>query len=69
MATRLCRALRLIESVYDAFSRGYPVDPPAEADERAGGPVDVPEPVQQPAPAAQRSRACEVADRLLHQRA
>jgi hypothetical protein len=27
---------------------------PAEADQRAGGPVDVPDPLQQPAPAAQR---------------
>jgi hypothetical protein len=31
-----------------------PVQLPAEADQRAGGPADVPDPLQQPAPAAQR---------------
>src|SRR6266536_3235652 len=33
----------LIEGVRDALSGGYPVQPPAEADERGGGPVDVPD--------------------------
>jgi len=35
-----------IEGVRDASSRGYPVKPPAQADERASGPVHVPDPVQ-----------------------
>ena len=34
--------------------RWDPVQLPAEADQRAGGPADVPDPLQQPAPAAQR---------------
>ena len=41
------------ESVRDASSRGDPVHPAAEAGEPAGGPEDVPDPVQQPPPAAQ----------------
>jgi hypothetical protein len=45
------------------------VEPAAEADQGCGGAVDVADAVQQPAPAAQRPRACEVADRLFHQRA
>src|SRR6266536_110175 len=52
----------LIEGVRDALSGGYPVQPPAEADERGGGPVDVPDPVQQPAPAAQRPGVGKVPD-------
>jgi hypothetical protein len=39
----------------------------AEADERRGGPVDVPDPVQQATPAPQRPRVGQVSDRLLHQ--
>jgi hypothetical protein len=31
-----------------------PVQLPVEADQRAGGPADTPDPLQQPAPAAQR---------------
>jgi hypothetical protein len=34
--------------------RRDPVQLPAEADQRAGGPADVPDPLQQPPPAAQR---------------
>jgi hypothetical protein len=45
------------------------VQPAAEADERAGGPEDITNPVQQPAPAAQRPRVGKVGDHLLHQRA
>src|SRR4029450_11712089 len=45
------------------------VQPAAEADERAGGPVDVPDAVQQPPPAAQRPGVGQVGDRLFHQRA
>jgi hypothetical protein len=45
------------------------VQPAAKADERAGGPVDVPDAVQQPPPAAQRPGVGQVGDRLLHQRA
>src|SRR5213078_1766135 len=55
------------ESVRDASSRGYPVQPAAKADERAGGPEDLLDAVQQPAPAAQRPGVGEVADRLFHQ--
>jgi hypothetical protein len=51
------------------ISRGDPVEPAAEADQRAGGPVDVADPVQQPPPAAQRPRVGQMGDRLLHQRA
>jgi hypothetical protein len=43
------------------------VDPSAEADERGGGPVDVPDPVQQATPAPQRPRVGQMPDRLLHQ--
>jgi len=43
------------------------VDPSAEADERRGGPVDVPDPVQQATPAPQRPRVGQLPDRLLHQ--
>jgi hypothetical protein len=50
------------------LSRGNPVPPAAKADERTSGAEDVPDPVQQPAPAAQRPGACQVGDRLLHQR-
>ena len=45
-----------------------PVQLPAEADQRAGNPVDVPDPLQQPAPAAQRPGSSQMPDRLLHQR-
>ena len=41
---------------------------PAEADQRAGDPADVPDPLQQPAPAAQRPGSSQMPDRLLHQR-
>jgi hypothetical protein len=51
------------------LSCGNPVQPAAQADQRAGGPVDVPDPVQQPAPAAQRPGIGQMGDRLLHQRA
>jgi hypothetical protein len=51
------------------LSCGNSVQPTAEADQRAGGPVDVPDAVQQPAPAAQRPGVGQVRDRLLHQRA
>ena len=50
-------------------SCGNSVQPAAEADECAGGPVDVPDAVQQPAPAAQRPGACQMGDGLLDQRA
>ena len=42
------------------------VDPSAEADERRGGPVDVPDPVQQATPAPQRPGVGQMPDRLLH---
>jgi hypothetical protein len=45
-----------------------PVQLPAEADQRTGGPADVPDPLQQPAPAAQRPGSSQMPDRLLHQR-
>jgi hypothetical protein len=61
--------LQLIEGVRDALSCGDPVEPAAEADERAGGPEDISDAVQQPAPASQRPGVGQVADRLLHQRA
>jgi hypothetical protein len=51
------------------LSCGNSVQPAAEADECAGGPVDVPDAVQQPAPAAQRPGVGQMGDRLLHQRA
>jgi hypothetical protein len=41
-----------------------PLEPAAEADQRASGAVDVSDPVQQPAPAAQRPGIGEVAGRL-----
>jgi hypothetical protein len=43
------------------LSCGDPVQPAAEADERAGGPEDVPDAVQQPPPAAQRLPWAETA--------
>src|SRR5216117_4236374 len=43
------------------------VEPAAEADQRAGGAEDVPDAVQQPAPAAQRPRVAQMPDGLLHQ--
>jgi hypothetical protein len=46
-----------------------PVQPAAQADQHAGGAEGVPDAVQQPAPAAQRPGACQMGDRLLHQRA
>src|SRR5512133_3163261 len=52
-----------------AQSCGNPVEPAAEADERAAGAEDIPDAVQQPAPAAQRPGVGQVADRLLDQRA
>src|SRR6266700_4587140 len=51
------------------LSCGDAVQPAAEADQRASGAEDVPDAVQQPAPAAQRPRVGQVGDRLLHQRA
>src|SRR6266508_5558088 len=51
------------------LSCGDPVQPAAKADQRARSPKDVPDPVQQPAPAAQRPGVGQMADRLLHQRA
>src|SRR6266700_5938600 len=51
------------------LSCGDAVQPAAEADERAGGAEDVPDAVQQPAPAAQRPGVGEMGDRLLDQRA
>jgi hypothetical protein len=50
------------------FFRWDRVPLPAEADQRAGGPVDVPDPLQQPAPAAQRPGSSQRPDRLLHLR-
>jgi hypothetical protein len=35
----------------DARSGRHPVAPPAQADQHADGPIDIPDPVQQPAPA------------------
>ena len=49
-------------------SCGDPVEPAAEAGQRASGAEDVPDPVQQPSPAAQRPGVGEMGDRLLHQR-
>jgi hypothetical protein len=63
------QTLRMSEGVRDAFSCGNPVEPAAEADERASGPEDIADPVQQPAPAAHRPRVGKVGDHLLHQRA
>jgi hypothetical protein len=45
------------------------MQPAAKADEHAGGAEDVPDAVQQPAPAAQRPGVGQMGDRLLHQRA
>ena len=53
---------KVIQGVRDASSCGYPMEPPAEADERAGGLVDIPDPVQQPAPAAQRPSVGQLPD-------
>jgi hypothetical protein len=50
-------------------SRRDPVQPPTQADQRAGGPEDIPDPIQQPPPAGQRPRVRQMGDRLLHQRA
>jgi hypothetical protein len=52
-----------------AASRGDPVQPAAQAHQRPGGPEDVVDPVQQAPPATQRPGACQMGDRLLHQRA
>src|SRR6266545_2422977 len=49
-------------------SSGDPVQPAAEADQRASGAEDIPGAVQQPAPAAQRPGVGEMPDRLLDQR-
>jgi hypothetical protein len=43
---------RVIEGVRDARSGGDTVQPPAQADQRADGPEDIADPVQQPAPTA-----------------
>jgi hypothetical protein len=43
------------------------VEPAAQTDQRPGGAEDVPDPVQQPAPAAQRPGVGKMGDRLLHQ--
>jgi transposase len=40
------------EGVRDARSGGDTVQPPAQADQRADGPEDIADPVQQPAPTA-----------------
>jgi hypothetical protein len=51
------------------LSRGDPVEPATQADQRASGPEDVPDAVQQPTPTAQRPGVSQMPDRLLHQRA
>src|SRR5919198_1775168 len=51
------------------LSCGDPVQPAAQADQRVGGAEAVPDPVQQPTPAAQRPGVAQVGDRLVHQRA
>jgi hypothetical protein len=51
------------------FFMSDPVEPAAKADQRARGPEDVPDAVQQPTPAAQRPGVGQLGDRLLHQRA
>ena len=50
------------EGVRDASSGGDPVQPAAEADQRRGGPVDIPDPVQQapPARSAQALARCPI---------
>ena len=47
-----CRIRQLNEGVRDARSSGDTVQPPAQADQRADGPEDIADPVQQPAPTA-----------------
>jgi DDE superfamily endonuclease len=59
----------VIEVSVMPLSRGDSVEPAAQTDQRAGGAEDVPDPVQQPAPAAQRPGIGQMRDRLLHQRA
>jgi hypothetical protein len=50
-------------------SDGYPVQPPAEADQRSGSAEDAPDPAEPAPPPPQRPRIGKVADRLLDQRA
>ena len=50
-------------------SCGDSVQPAAEAHQRPSGAEDIPGPVQQPPPAAQRPGVGQVRDGLLHQRA
>jgi hypothetical protein len=57
------------EGVRDALSCGESVEPAAEAHQHAGGAEDIPDPVQQRAPAAQRPGVGQLGDRLFHQRA
>src|SRR6266487_5734529 len=67
-SSRLRRAASVRVSVM-LLSCGDSVQPAAKADERASGPEDVPDAVQQPAPAAQRPRVGQVGDRLLDRKA
>lgn len=50
-------------------SDGYPVQPPAETDQRPGSAEDAPDPAEPAPPPAQRPGVGKVADRLLDQRA
>src|SRR5215204_6273688 len=63
-----CREYRSVRVSVMLVSCGNSMQPAAEADERADGPVDVPDPVQQPTPAAQRPRVGQMRDGLLDQR-
>jgi hypothetical protein len=56
------------QGVRDGRSCGDPVEPAAQAHQRTSGPEDIPNPIRQPSPAAQRPRVRQVGDRLLHQR-
>src|SRR5215216_4296272 len=57
----------ITEGVRDARSCRDSVEPATEADQRPGGTEDIPQPVQQPAPAAQRPGVGQMGDRLLDQ--
>src|SRR5215204_7257929 len=59
----------LNEGVRDAALGGDSVQPPAEADQRPGSAVQIPNPVEPAPPAAQRPGIGQMPDRLLHQRA
>jgi DNA alkylation repair enzyme len=58
---------RINEGVRDAWSSGDAVQPAAQAYQRTSGPEEIADPVQQPAPAAQRPGVGQMTDRLLHQ--